>query len=149
MAGLPEILLAEDDAEDAELALAALAQGGFSERAFWVKDGQEALDYVRADGRFAERAGQPSPRVLLLDLKMPRVTGLEVLRALKEDPNTRAVPVVVLTSSRATSDIEQAWAAGANSYVVKPVDFEQFTDALLRVAGYWLKLNVCLNSLER
>ncbi len=149
MAASPEILLAEDDAEDAELALAALAQSGLADRAYWVKDGKEVLDYVRAEGRFMERAGQPPPRVVLLDLKMPRVSGLEALAALKADRKTRFIPVVVLTSSRATSDVEKAWDLGANSYVVKPVDFDEFSKALCGIATYWVKLNLCRGSLER
>lgn len=149
MTGLPDILLAEDDAEDAELALSALSRCDLKERAYWVKDGQQALDYVRGENGYAQRRGQPPPRVVLLDLKMPRLTGLDVLRALKNDPASALVPVVIFTSSRARSDVEECWRLGANSYVVKPVDFNEFTETLCRVAVYWTHVNFCAWAFER
>lgn len=145
----PDILLAEDDAEDAELAAGVLAQAGLDARIVRVKDGQEVLDYVRAQGSFAGRAGSPAPKVILLDLKMPRVTGQEALRSLKADPATRCIPVVILTSSRAERDIVESCELGANSYVVKPVDFDEYSALLTSVARYWIQLNVCKACLAR
>jgi CheY-like chemotaxis protein len=139
-----EILLAEDDPENAELALAALERAGLAERAFWVRDGDEVLDFLFARGAFASRRRAPVPRVLFLDLKMPRVSGLEVLRAMRSRPQTRHIPVVVFTSSKAALDIQRSYALGVNSYVVKPIEFEPLCDVLREVASYWVRLNACL-----
>jgi CheY-like chemotaxis protein len=129
-----EILLVEDNANDAELTLRALKQRNLANKVRVCRDGAEAMDF------FSDGAG-PVPKVILLDLKLPKVDGLEVLRRLKQDDRTRAIPVVVLTSSREEPDIERAYALGANSYIVKPVDFEAFARAVSEVGLYWLLLN--------
>lgn len=129
-----EILLVEDNANDAELTLRALKQRNLANQVFLCRDGAEALD-------FFSNGTSPVPKVVLLDLKLPKVDGLEVLRRLKDDARTRTIPVVVLTSSREEPDIERAYALGANSYIVKPVDFEAFARAVSDVGLYWLLLN--------
>lgn len=129
-----EILLVEDNPNDAELTLRALKQRNLANQVRVCRDGAEAMDF------FSDGAG-PVPKVVLLDLKLPKVDGLEVLRRLKQDDRTRAIPIVVLTSSREEPDIERAYALGANSYIVKPVDFEAFARAVSEVGLYWLLLN--------
>jgi len=129
-----DILLVEDNANDAELTLRALKQRNLANQVFVCHDGAEALDF------FANGEG-PVPKVVLLDLKLPKVDGLEVLRRLKQDTRTKTIPVVVLTSSREEPDIERAYALGANSYIVPPVDFEAFARAVSDVGLYWLLLN--------
>jgi two-component system response regulator len=128
-----EILLVEDNPNDAELTTRALKQRNLANQLHVCRDGAEALDYI---------AGVSAvPKVILLDLKLPKVDGLEVLRKLKSDERTRSIPVVVLTSSREEPDIERAYALGANSYIVKPVDFDAFARAVSDVGLYWLLLN--------
>ena len=129
-----EILLVEDNANDAELTLRALKQRNLANRVHLCRDGAEAVDF------FADGAG-PVPKVVLLDLKLPKIDGLEVLRRLKQENRTKSIPVVVLTSSREEPDIERAYELGANSYIVKPVDFEAFARAVSDVGLYWLLLN--------
>ena len=129
-----DILIVEDNANDAELTLRALKQRNLANQVHLCRDGAEAIDF------FAAAAG-PVPKVVLLDLKLPKVDGLEVLRRLKDDTRTKAIPIVVLTSSREEPDIERAYALGANSYIVKPVDFEAFARAVSDVGLYWLLLN--------
>lgn len=129
-----EILLIEDNANDAELTLRALKQRNLANQVHVCRDGAEAMDF------FADANGA-APKVVLLDLKLPKVDGLEVLRRLKNDARTKAIPIVVLTSSREEPDIERAYALGANSYIVKPVDFEAFARAVSDVGLYWLLLN--------
>ena len=129
-----EILLVEDNANDAELTLRALKQRNLANQVFLCRDGAEALD-------FFSNGASPVPRVVLRDLKLPKVDGLEVLRRLKEEARTKSIPVVVLTSSREEPDIERAYALGANSYIVNPVDFEAFARAVSDVGLYWLLLN--------
>lgn len=129
-----EILLVEDNPNDAELTLRALKQRNLANQVFVCRDGAEALDF------FANGAG-PVPKVVLLDLKLPKVDGLEVLRRLKGESRTKAIPIVVLTSSREEPDILRAYELGANSYIVKPVDFEAFARAVSDVGLYWLLLN--------
>jgi two-component system response regulator len=129
-----EILLVEDNANDAELTLRALKQRNLANMVRVCRDGAEALDY------FAN-AASPVPKVVLLDLKLPKIDGLEVLRRLKTDARTKAIPIVVLTSSREEPDIERAYELGANSYIVKPVDFAAFARAVSDVGLYWLLLN--------
>jgi len=129
-----EILLVEDNANDAELTLRALKQRNLANQVHVCRDGAAAMDFF-ADG------ASPVPKVVLLDLKLPKVDGLEVLRRLKGDARTKAIPVVVLTSSREEPDIERAYELGANSYIVKPVDFEAFARAVSDVGLYWLLLN--------
>lgn len=129
-----EILLVEDNANDAELTLRALKQRNLANQVHLCRDGAEAMDF------FADANGA-APKVVLLDLKLPKLDGLEVLRRLKSDARTKAIPVVVLTSSREEPDIERAYELGANSYIVKPVDFEAFARAVSDVGLYWLLLN--------
>jgi len=129
-----DILLVEDNSNDAELALRALKQRNLANQVLLCRDGAEAMEF------FTASAG-PVPKVVLLDLKLPKVDGLEVLRRLKSNARTKAIPVVVLTSSREEPDIERAYELGANSYIVKPVDFEAFARAVSDVGLYWLLLN--------
>lgn len=136
-----DILLVEDNPQDAELTLRALKQKNLANRLVVVEDGAEALDFVFCRGRFASRVPGNAPQVVLLDLKLPKVSGLEVLAALKQDERTRAIPVVIVTSSREDPDIKTAYALGANSYVVKPVDFNAFAEAVSTLGMYWLMVN--------
>ncbi len=135
-----EILLVEDSPLDAELALRALRQGGLANSLLWVKDGEQALDYLFRRGEYAQRP-EGSPRLVLLDLKMPRVDGIEVLRQIKADAGTRRIPVVVMTSSKEESDVSQTYDLGVNSYVVKPVDFNAIVDVVRQAGYYWLAIN--------
>ncbi len=136
-----EVLLVEDNPQDAELTIRALKKQHMVNRFFAVEDGAEALDFLFCRGEHAHRAFSSPPKVVLLDLKLPKVNGIEVLRALKQDERTRSIPVVIITSSREDPDIKAAYSLGANSYVVKPVDFEGFAEAMSKVGLYWLLLN--------
>jgi len=135
-----EILLVEDNALDAEMSIRALKNGGLANKLLWVKDGQQALDYLFRHGDYSERQ-EVYPRLVLLDLKMPRVDGIEVLKAIKADERTRRIPVVVMTSSQEEKDVAQTYELGVNSYVVKPVDFNAFTDLARQAGYYWLAIN--------
>lgn len=135
------ILLVEDNADDAELTMLALKQNRVRNPVQWVKDGAEALDYLLCRGAYAERADPRPPVLVLLDLKLPKVDGLEVLRQMRADPRVRLTPVVILTSSSEEKDMVQGYGLGANSYVRKPVDFAQFHEATRQLALYWLVLN--------
>jgi CheY-like chemotaxis protein len=137
---LQRILLAEDNSNDVELTLAALKANRLANEVIVVRDGAEALDYLYERNGFAGRAGGP-PALLLLDLKMPKVDGLEVLREVKSDPALKTIPVVVLTSSREESDLIKSYDLGVNAYVVKPVDFHEFVDAVKLIGGFWAVLN--------
>lgn len=136
-----EILLVEDNPRDAELTLRALKTRNLANHLKWVKDGAEALDYIFDASRDAQPATNKNPKVILLDLKLPKVDGLEVLRRLKGDERTKYIPVVVLTSSREERDIVESYRLGVNSYIVKPVDFGSFADAVSGLGLYWLLLN--------
>ena len=136
-----DILLVEDNPQDAELTLRALKKHHLANRLIVVEDGAEALDFIFCRGKYAARDVSNRPKVVLLDLKLPKVSGLEVLRALKQDERTRNVPVVVVTSSQEDPDIKTAYALGANSYVVKPVDFDAFAEAVSTLGLYWLLVN--------
>lgn len=136
-----DILLVEDNPSDAELTIRALAKRHVANPLHLVEDGAEALDFLFATAAYAHRAGAKLPRVVLLDLKLPKVEGLEVLRRLRADERTKTLPVVVVTSSREDPDIEQAYVLGANSYVVKPVGFEAFMEAISNLGLYWLVVN--------
>jgi two-component system, response regulator len=135
------ILLVEDNPDDAELTMLALKRNNVGNGVIWVKDGAEALDYLLCRGTYANRAAESAPVVVLLDLKLPKVDGLEVLRQMRADPRVRLIPVVILTSSSEERDIVQGYGLGANSYVRKPVDFAQFHEATRQLALYWLVLN--------
>ena len=136
-----DILLVEDNPHDAELTIRALTKHNLANRLTSVEDGAEALDFIFCRGKYATRELGHSPKVVLLDLKLPKVNGLEVLRALKQDEKTRLIPVVIVTSSREDPDIKTAYALGANSYVVKPVDFDAFAEAVSSLGMYWLLVN--------
>jgi len=136
-----EILLVEDNPNDVELTLLALKDNNLTNPVSVVRDGEEALEFIFATGAYADRQNVEKPRVILLDLKLPKVDGLEVLRQIKSDPRTRTIPMVVLTSSREERDIVESYNLGVNSYIVKPVDFEQFTQAVRHLGLYWLLLN--------
>ena len=136
-----DILLVEDNPQDAELTTRALKKNNLANRLFTVEDGAEALDFLFCRGKYATRDVGHPPKVVLLDLKLPKVSGLDVLRALKQDEKTRAIPVVVVTSSREDPDIKTAYGLGANSYVVKPVDFDAFAAAVSSLGMYWLLVN--------
>ncbi|OFW47416.1 MAG: two-component system response regulator [Acidobacteria bacterium RIFCSPLOWO2_12_FULL_67_14b] len=140
MNSLQRILLVEDSPRDAEMAIAALEAHHLANEVVHVRDGAEALDYLYRRGPFAGRQnGQPA--VVLLDLKMPKVDGLEVLRQIKEDPSLKLIPVVVMTSSREEQDVLASYRQGVNAYVVKPVQFHEFVDAVKQVGGFWAVLN--------
>jgi two-component system, response regulator len=141
MRGPMEILLVEDNPNDIELTLHAFRNNHLANHTHVVRDGAEALEFVFAEGRYAERRVDDPPRVILLDLKLPLVDGLEVLRRIKGDHRTRTIPVVVLTSSAEERDIVESYELGVNSYIVKPVDFERFAEAVRTLGLYWLLLN--------
>ena len=136
-----EILLVEDNPQDAELAIRALKKRNLANNLVHVADGQEALDFLFGTGPHAGRDIHDQPKVVMLDLKLPKLDGIEVLRQLRADPRTKLLPVVVLTSSREESDVIQTYELGANSYIVKPVDFENFSEAVSKLGLYWLLMN--------
>lgn len=136
-----EILLVEDNPNDVELTLRVLQQHNLANHIEVVRDGAEALDFIFCTGAYAQRSIENSPKVILLDLKLPKVDGLEVLRRIKTDPRTQMISVVVLTSSREERDLVESYQQGVNSYIVKPVDFEQFTEVVRQLGFYWLLLN--------
>ena len=136
-----EILLVEDSFADAELTLHALRKNAIVNRIHVARDGEEALNFLFGKEPYEERACQPPPQLILLDLKLPKVDGLSVLRALKQDRRTRRMPVIVLTSSREERDLAASYDLGVNSYIQKPVDFEQFRETVQTMALYWLLLN--------
>ena len=140
MTPLKRILLAEDNDNDVELTLTALAEHNLANEVVVVRDGAEAWDFLCRDGAFADRAGG-NPAVVLLDLKMPKVDGLELLRRMRQEPRFRAVPVVVLTSSREESDVIQSYRLGVNAFVVKPVAFGEFIEAVKNLGLFWAVLN--------
>jgi CheY-like chemotaxis protein len=136
-----EILLVEDNPHDIELTLRALTRRNLANKVHIVRDGAEALEYVFADGAYEQRDTAQVPRVILLDLKLPKVSGFEVLRKIKSDERTKIIPVVVLTSSREERDLVESYRLGVNSYIVKPVDFDKFLDSVGELGLYWLLLN--------
>ena len=140
MTDLNRILLVEDSAQDVELTLAALQDHKLANEVVVARDGADALDFLFRRGEHAGR-GPDNPVVILLDLKMPRVDGLEVLRQVKADPKLRAIPVVMLTSSREENDLIESYRLGVNAYVVKPVDFQQFVEAIRRTGIFWAVVN--------
>ena len=136
-----EILLVEDNIEDVELTLHALRKENLANRVHVARDGEEALEFLFGNSAPAQRSKQPLPRLVLLDLKLPKVDGIEVLRRVKSDPRTKAVPVVILTSSKEECDLVKSYHLGANSYIQKPVDFNDFREAVKRAGFYWLLIN--------
>jgi two-component system response regulator len=136
-----EILLVEDNPSDVELTLHVFKRNNIGNRIHVVHDGKEALEYIFCSDRYAGRNIEDCPKVILLDLKLPLVDGKEVLRKIREDPRTQRIPVVVLTSSKEDRDIVDSYALGVNSYIVKPVDFNQFNQAVKDLGHYWLLLN--------
>jgi CheY-like chemotaxis protein len=136
-----EILLVEDNPDELELALAALGESNLTNPLGVARDGAEALEFIFAEGRYADRATAAPLKLVLLDLKLPLVDGIEVLRRVKKDPRTRGIPVVVLTSSREESDLVASYDLGVNSYIVKPVDIDQFMAAISEIGMYWMVLN--------
>ncbi len=137
-----EILLVEDNLNDVELTLHAFKTNNIANHCHVVRDGAEALEFIFCTGAYANRSMQNPPKVILLDLKLPKVNGLEVLRRIKADPRTQAIPVVVLSSSREEPDVTESYRLGVNSYIVKPVDFQNFTEAVNQIGLYWLLLNL-------
>ncbi|HEX5419104.1 MAG TPA: response regulator [Gammaproteobacteria bacterium] len=135
-----EILLVEDNPLDAELAMRGLKDQKLANRITWVKDGEEALDYVYRRGAFAARP-DVGPRLILLDLKMPRVGGIEVTRTLKSDERTKRIPIVIMTSSREEQDVVETYNLGANSFIVKPLNFESLAEVARQAGFYWLAIN--------
>jgi len=136
-----EILLVEDNPQDVEMTLRAFRKRNLTNKVHVVNDGEEALEYIFANGSYAHRDIRHQPRIILLDLKLPKVDGLEVLRQVKSDERTRTIPVVVLTSSREEQDVVESYKLGVNSYIVKPVDFDKFLDSVGELGLYWMLLN--------
>jgi two-component system, response regulator len=135
-----EILLVEDSRADAEMTLRTLKKKGIANSVEWVRDGVEALEYLFCEGAYAGR-GNGHPKMVLLDLKMPRMDGLQVLQRMKSDPRTRTIPVVMMTSSREEGDLIASYERGVNSFVVKPVDFAEFAETVAQVGMYWMIAN--------
>jgi len=136
-----DILLVEDNSDDVELALHSLRRGGLANRVEVVRDGEEALDFLFCRGAYSERSFSQPPQVVLLDLKLPKLDGLEVLKELKNHPLTRPIPVVILTASREEQDLVRGYQLGVNSYIQKPVDFENFRQTIKELGMFWLLVN--------
>lgn len=136
-----EILLVEDNPQDAELTIRALKNRNLANNLVHVEDGQAAVDFLFNTGRYKNRDFSPKPKLVMLDLKLPKVDGIEVLRRIRADARTKLLPVVVLSSSREDRDVAEAYRLGVNSYIVKPVDFESFSEAVSNLGLYWLLLN--------
>lgn len=136
-----EILFVEDSEDDAILTIRALTKSGFTNKLHHVVNGAEALDFIYCEGIYASRNAKEFPKLILLDLKMPKVSGIQVLEKVKSDPSTKSIPVVMLTSSKEGPDIEECFALGANSYIVKPVDSDNFFNAIKQLGLYWMILS--------
>jgi two-component system response regulator len=136
-----DILLVEDNMSDAELTIRALKKKNRTHNLFHVKDGAEALEYIFGEGKYGARDVLEKPKVIFLDLKMPKVNGMEVLTRIRADERTKSIPVVVLTSSKEDPDVKECYRLGANSYIVKPVEFDNFSEAVSGLGFYWLSLN--------
>ena len=136
-----EVLLVEDNPNDVELILRAFKKHNLSNKVYVVKDGAEAIDFVFCTGAYAARDIRKPPKVVILDLKLPKVSGKEVLKRIKSDERTKSIPVVVMTSSQEESDVVESYNLGVNSYIVKPVDFEKFADTIKELGMYWVFIN--------
>lgn len=136
-----EILLVEDNPTDAELAIRALKKSNLANKLVWVKDGAEALDFIFGSGEYMGRKMSAGPKVILLDLRLPKVDGMEVLRKIKDDEHARMIPVVVLTSSKEDIDVAESYQLGVNSFISKPVEFDEFAKTVAELGLYWLLVN--------
>lgn len=136
-----EILIVEDNPNDAEMALRALQKNNLANNVLVVGDGEEALDFIFTKGKFAGRQKNARPKIILLDIKLPKIDGLEVLKEIKSNPETRIIPVIMMTSSREETDMMRSYQLGVNSYIIKPVDFDKFVEAVRELGLYWLLLN--------
>lgn len=136
-----EILLIEDNMDDAALTIRALKKNNVINNILHVEDGAQALDFIFSEGEYADRAETTTPKLILLDIKMPKINGLQVLQRLKSDERTKKIPVVMLTSSKEDPDIKKCYELGVNSYIIKPVDFENFQSAVSQLAVYWQLIN--------
>ena len=136
-----DVLLVEDNQDDIDLALHALRQGKLANSIFVVRDGEEALDFIFCRGQFSQRSVDHPPKLVLLDLKLPKVDGLQVLKAVKADPRTKTIPVVIMTSSKEERDMVESYNSGVNSYIQKPVDFDQFRSTVKTLGLYWMVVN--------
>jgi CheY-like chemotaxis protein len=136
-----EIVLVEDNPNDRELALRALKKNKIANNIVVLEDGEQAIDYLYGRGEFGDRDTNVNPRLVLLDLKLPKMDGLDVLKVIKSDPNKKMIPVVMLTSSKEESDVVESYRLGVNSYIVKPVDFDNFVEAIRNIGFYWLLMN--------
>jgi CheY-like chemotaxis protein len=137
-----DILLVEDNPNDIELAAYAFAKNGLTDRVRIVRDGVEAVEFLFCEGKFAGRNPASGPQIVLLDLKLPKMDGFQVLEKIKKNEKTRSIPVIALTTSHEVSDISRSYASGVNSYIVKPVEFKEFAEAIRMIVHYWLTLNV-------
>ena len=136
-----EVLLVEDSLSDAEMTIRVLTKNNLANKLLHVKDGAEALDFLFSEGAYAGRPLEKKPKVILLDLKMPKISGMDVLRKIKSDERLRSIPVVVFTSSKEDPDIQKCYDLGVNSYVVKPVEFEEFHKAITNLGLFWMIVN--------
>jgi two-component system response regulator len=136
-----EILLVEDNRDDVKLALHAFQKQHLANKIHVVRDGAEALEFIFSTGRYTHRSGEENPRIILLDLKLPLVDGIEVLRRIKAEQRTQTIPVVIMTTSHEERDLVESYRLGVNSYILKPVDFDQFTEVIRQLGYYWLLLN--------
>ena len=136
-----ELLLIEDLEEDAQLTLRALRKNNLVNRIKWIEDGEDALNYLFAKDNYVDRDSHDTPKVILLDLKLPKINGLEVLKQIKSNEITKRIPVIVMTSSKESKDIDLAYSLGANSYIVKPIDFKKFAEVASSLGVYWLMIN--------
>jgi CheY-like chemotaxis protein len=137
-----EILLIEDNPDEAALAIRSLKKNNLTNNLVHIDDGVEALDFIFARNKYSDRMVENGPKLILLDLKLPKVDGLDILKAVKADPRTSMIPIIVLTSSKEEQDIIASYKLGANSYVIKPVDFDVFTKAIVDLGQYWMLMNV-------
>jgi len=143
-----EILLAEDNPRDAEMTMRALRKINFLNNVHWVKDGEEALNYLLCTGEYADRVATKAPKLVLLDIKMPKVDGIEVLRRVKVEEGLKGIPIVVMTSSNEESDVIESYRLGVNSYIVKPVEFASFVETVAKIGLYWILTNRAPQGME-